>query len=44
MTSGPLKGIGDLLRRYPESQFTDRNKGFDLIASGEYAYAAVCNE
>jgi len=40
-TSGPLKGLGDLLRRFPESQFTNREKGFDLMVTGQYAYFSV---
>jgi len=40
-TSGPFKGLGDLLRRYPESQFTDREKGFEQMFTGEYAYMGV---
>ena len=41
-TSEPFKGLGDLLRRYPDSLFTDREKGFEQMFTGEYAYIGVC--
>jgi len=40
-TPSHLKGLGDLLRRFPESQFTNREKGFELMLTGQYAYFAV---
>ena len=41
-TSGPFKGLGDLLRHHPESIFTEREKGFEQMFTGEYAYIDVC--
>ena len=39
--SGTLKALGDLLRKHPESLFTNRIKGFELLYTGRYAYIGV---
>lgn len=39
--SGTYKLIGDSLRENPETLFTNRQKGSQLMDTGHYAYAAV---
>ncbi len=38
-----MKVLGDSLRQNPDSLFTSRKIGNELMDSGKYAYAAVCS-
>ncbi len=40
-TSGTFKILGNSLRENPESLFTTRKNGAELMDTGRYAYAAV---
>ena len=37
-----MKVLGDSLRQNPDSLFTSRKIGNELMDTGKYAYAAVC--
>ena len=39
--SGSLKKLGDSFREYPETMFTNRIKGAELMDTSRYAYIAV---